>query len=251
MLAESHEMFQDRVKSVKIFPFFYRFLPSILLVNDIYAAGTIYKSRRATNQFNTGEGFLSLSRLICVSQRDEGVSTTFEKSERRYNKGARCVLFVIFILLLERGDFFGVSVRFFIMILCVLYTFIYCVYNMRFHVFFFLLLPPSCRAIFLETMSVVYTYIHTHGLFAVDENHLLFCVCVWIWSVLPSPLSLSTIATQKTWGEWGWTHPNSVSLFFSVSFFTVIFWKFFFSWLIRLCYIVALKKWSVTDELSL
>ena len=241
MLAESHEMFQDRVKSVKFSPFFYRFLPSILLVSDIRCwYYTQDKSRRATNQFNTGEGFLSLSRLICVSQRDEGVSTTFEKSERRYNKGARCVLFVIFILLLERGDFFWVSVRFFIMILCVLYTFIYCVYNMRFHVFFFLLLPPSYRAIFLETMSVVYTYTHTHthGLFAADENHLIF-FCVWIWSVLPSPLSLSTIAAQKTWGEWGWTHPNFISLFFPVSYFTVIFWKFFFSWLIRLCYIVA------------
>ena len=182
MLPESHEMFQDRVKSVKFSPFFYRILPSILLVSDIRCwYYTQDKSRRATNQFNTGEGFLSLSRLICVSQRDEGVSTTFEKSERRYNKGARCVLFVIFILLLERGDFFWVSVRFFIMILCVLYTFIYCVYNMRFHVFFFLLLPPSYRAIFLETMSVVYTYTHTHTVYSLWMRTIsYFFVCGYV-----------------------------------------------------------------------
>lgn len=128
-----------------------------------------YRILYTSSQFNWGDADLSLSRLICVSQggrvclsyRTGRIHTGMGWEQRKSQ-----MLFVIFIW--KGVNFFWVSLWGFFTIFLFffslyVYTFIYCVDNRRFHVFFFGLLAPSYGAIFLETV------VYTHS----DENHLL------------------------------------------------------------------------------
>ena len=170
---------------------------------------------------------LSLSRLICVSQggcvyRTEGRAT--EEPD---------VLFVIFIW--KGVNFLGSSYGFYhdFPPVC---TFIYCVYNRRFHVFFFA--GPLLRGD-LPWNCVLYT--HT-----VYSLWMRTISCIFCEDMISPPPSVTTIAAQKTNREDEMSHPDPpFSIISSLPWFSGLF-----SRLIRLCFITW-KKWSVTDELSL